>query len=139
MIKVYSFGSKTFCCSKQKKLMRYADELSHCIWSGEIQTFSEGDVTGFVPTPQLAVLRRAIHCSRTEIEVQDELLIYSSKWQGTCSKCIPMNNETICRRVIFAPDGSYLPPSDCVMKLQSKDVSVSFLASLELLQKLQHT
>jgi hypothetical protein len=116
-----------------------ADDSSYCIWSGELQTFSESDSNGFISTSKVAVLRRIIDSSSDDIEVQDELRIYDSRWQGNYSQCISINKETTCCRMMLAPDRSSLPASDCIMKIRSKDASVMFSVTLDFLQKLQHT
>jgi hypothetical protein len=73
------------------------------------------------------------------MKLQDEFRIYDSKWHSSHSQCLSICQDTTCCRIVHSPDGYKLPPSDCVMKLQTKDGSVVFLATFDLLQKLQHT
>jgi hypothetical protein len=88
---------------------------------------------------RLAVLHRKLVCSDDGVLRRDELRVYESKWHSSHCQRISINSAASCRRLMFAPDGTKLPPSDCVMKLESGCESLIFSLKGDLLQKLQHT
>jgi hypothetical protein len=97
------------------------------------------NATGLVYKKQMAVLYRELICNDAGVLIQDELRIYDSKWHSNHCQRISFNSDASCRRLMFAPDGSKLPPSDCVMILESSGESVILSLKGDFLQKLQHT
>jgi hypothetical protein len=126
-------------CVASSILMYTAAALSHPIWYGELHTMRLDSEIGLVSEKEMAVLYRNIVCTDTDVENHDELRIYESKWHSVHSRLVPIVSGATCRRMMYAPDDSKLPPSGCVMKLESGGESVVFSVKGDLLLKLQHT